>query len=183
MPLSDFYDIRGSKNKCGIHPPLGLILQAMTVSTADKENNMKSLATLGDSFLKMDTSLTVYRHTPDNGSHNSSLTRESYIINQHLYDLADSKGLQHYLIADKPIYGGKEANWMPPGYKVDKGNAERYLQAKVKRKTFADVVEAMVGCYLVSTNYVMTMKFMQWIGLKMLLPSDSGKKRDLWRFE
>ncbi|CAF1053030.1 unnamed protein product [Adineta ricciae] len=176
--LSGFDGDLVSKNKCGIHPPLGLVLQAMTVSTADRENNMKSLATLGDSFLKKSISLFVYHREPNDSSNNSSLTRESHITNQNLYKLANEKGLQHYLIADTPVYSGTEANWIPPGYKVNEDNAERYLQAKVKRKAFADVVEAMIGCYLVSTNYVTTMKFMQWLGLKVLVPSGSDQMNE-----
>jgi endoribonuclease Dicer len=85
------------------------------------------------------------------------------------------KELQNYLYANEIRYGGKEANWLPPGYTINKEYSDRYLKQKPKRKAFADMIEALIGAFLVSTDYSTTLKFMKWLDLNVI-PEDKDSQ-------
>src|SRR6185503_7148625 len=36
------------------------------------------------------------------------------------------------------------------------------------QKAFADMIEALIGVFLISTNYLTTIKFMKWFGLDVI---------------
>ncbi|CAF1053013.1 unnamed protein product [Adineta ricciae] len=167
------------RENCTKQPSPELLFQAVTRRSADEKTDMENLEILGDCFLKLAVSLSRFHRDPSGDAGDLTVKKDWLVSNQNLYELAMKKGLQHYLNADKPVYSGKQANWVPPGYKVNEDDAERYLQAKVKRKAVADMIEAMIGCYLVSTNYVTTMKFMQWLGLDVLPSSDSDQMNEI----
>ncbi len=41
----------------------------------------------------------------------------------------------------------------------------KYTHQTVKRKAFADMIEALIGAFLISSNYIIRSKFMHWLGL------------------
>ncbi|CAF1182266.1 unnamed protein product [Adineta steineri] len=95
--------------------------------------------------------------------------KDKQVSNKNLYQLALKKNLQNYLNVSKPIYGGPEANWIPPGYTIINDNVtERYTTQKAKDKAIADMMEALIGAFLVSTDYITTIKFMDWLGLDVI---------------
>ncbi|CAF5122413.1 unnamed protein product [Rotaria magnacalcarata] len=67
---------------------------------------------------------------------------------------------------------GKDANWLPPGYnkinETELTTSQQYSQQNAKRKAFSDMIEAFIGAFLISTNYITTIKFMDWLGLDVM---------------
>ncbi|UJR36873.1 hypothetical protein I4U23_029586 [Adineta vaga] len=175
LPLTCFrYDFLLQK-KSRLQPPPELLFQAITRRAADENTDMENLEILGDCFLKLAMSLSLFHQYPTGDAGKLTTEKDWFVSNLNLYQLAMKKGLQNYLNAHKPIYSGNQANWMPPGYKVDANNAEKYMKGKVKRKAIADMIEALIGCYLVSTDYITTLKFMQWLDLKVIPINDADQ--------
>jgi hypothetical protein len=78
------------------------------------------------------------------------------------------KGLKNYLYIEKIIFQGNDSNWLPPGYIVKINDGKKYTHQKAKRKAFADMIEAFIGAFLISSNYITTIKFMHWLGLNVI---------------
>jgi dsRNA-specific ribonuclease len=119
--------------------------------------------------------MSLYHRYPSDGAGKLTPKKDKQVSNENLHRLAMKKKLQNYLNVNKSTYEGKEANWIPPGYGINEDTPERYTKQKVKRKAFADMIEALIGVYLISTDYITTMKFMQWLGLDVI-PTDSQSK-------
>jgi endoribonuclease Dicer len=140
---------------------------------------MKSLATLGDGFLKLAVSLSLYHRYPFYDRGKLTEARSEQVSNDNLYRKSIEKGLKPYLNTTKIIFCGDNANWIPPGYTIDEGNSERYLKQKVKPKLLADIIEALIGAVLISTGYSAAIKFMNWLGLDVI-PIDQHGKHQIW---
>lgn len=138
---------------------------------------MENLEILGDCFLKLTVSLSLYHRYPLAGAGALTNEKSKEISNRNLYRLAIQKDLYTYLNALKINFRGEEANWIPPGYDLiqfnhdenrNQLNIERYKYQKVKRKGIADMMEGLIGAFLISTNYSITMHFMTWLGLDVI---------------
>jgi endoribonuclease Dicer len=140
---------------------------------------MESLATLGDAFLKLAVSLSLYHRYPSYSIGELTKARSKQVSNDNLYRISIEKGLNHYLNTTKISFCGNDANWIPPGYTIDEGNSERYLKQKPKRKVLADMIEALIGAVLISTGYSAAIKFMNWLGLDVI-PIDQHGKHQIW---
>ena len=136
---------------------------------------MKKLATLGDAFLKLGTCLSLYHQHPGADTGKLTLERDAQVCNNKLHQLAREKRLRRYIDAQKTIYFGAEANWLPPGYRVDGVNANRYTTFILDRKIAADLVESLVGCYLLSTDCITTIQFMRRLGFDVIPVNKQGR--------
>ena len=131
---------------------------------------MENLEILGDCFLKLTVSLSLYHRYPLAGAGSLTVEKAKQISNENLYRIAIQKDFYSYLYALKTDFRGKSANWIPPGYIInqDESILKRYQTQKVKRKAFADMMEGLIGAFLISTNYFLTIQFMSWLGLDVL---------------
>jgi endoribonuclease Dicer len=136
---------------------------------------MENLEILGDCFLKLAMSMSLYHQYPSDGSGKLTTKKDKQVSNKNLYQLATKKELKKYLNVNKFTFTGKEANWIPPAYSIDEENSERYIIQKAKYKAFADMTEALIGAFLISTNYMTTIQFMKWLGLDVI-PLDGQSK-------
>ena len=142
--------------------------------------NMENLEILGDCFLKLSVSMSLYHRYPIAGAGALTIEKGKQISNENLYRIAVQKKLKSYLNIMKINFRGEDANWIPPGYLTaqtqhvettgDLG-LKRYKHQRVKRKAFADMIEALMGAFLISTDYITTMQFMKWLGLDVI-PED-----------
>jgi endoribonuclease Dicer len=184
FPIVDFddcltnYDVLLG-NKFVHQPSPGLLFQAITQCSAEENTNMKSLATLGDSFLKLAISSSLHYQYPFADTDELTAKKKEQVSNENLYRLAMKMNLQHYLYANKVIYAGKEANWIPPGFTVNEENAKRYSKQRDKQKPFADLIESLIGALLISTDYMTTIKFMKWLGLDVIPMNEQSKNQFL----
>jgi endoribonuclease Dicer len=143
---------------------------------------MENLEILGDCFLKLTVSMCLYHRYPLAGAGALTIEKAKQISNGNLYRIAVQKKLKSYLNVMKINFRGEEANWIPPGYTTineiqqikinDELGLKRYKNQKVKRKAFADMMEAFMGAFLISTNYFTTIQFMKWLGLDVIPPDE-----------
>ncbi|CAF1273759.1 unnamed protein product [Rotaria sordida] len=168
------------KNINELQPSSNLIFQSITRRSANENTDMENLEILGDCFLKLAISMSFYHQYPFDNVGKLTLKKDKQVSNENLYQLAKKQELINYLYVDKLIYEGKEANWIPPGYKIDEEISQKYTKQKAKRKAFADMIEALIGAFLISTNYITTMKFMKWLGLDVI-PINSEKPPSILR--
>ncbi|CAF4312506.1 unnamed protein product [Rotaria sp. Silwood2] len=153
------------ENNSQLQPSSNLIFQSITRRSTNENTDMENLEILGDCFLKLAISMSLYHQYPFDCSGKLTSKKDKQVSNENLYRLAKKKELINYLYVDKVIYEGEEANWIPPGYKINDETSKKYTKQKAKPKAFADMIEALIGAFLISTNYITTIKFMKWLGL------------------
>ncbi len=164
-----------SKDNGECQPLPDLLFQAITRRSAAERTDMENLEILGDCFLKLAMSMSLYHQYPFDSAGKITSEKDKQVSNENLYRLATKKELKKYLYFNRLNFGGKEANWLPPGYKTDEENSDRYLKQRAKRKAFADMIEALIGAFLISTDYSTTIKFMNWLGLNVI-PTDEHRQ-------
>jgi endoribonuclease Dicer len=136
---------------------------------------MESLEILGDCFLKVGVSESLYQRYPFDDIGDLTKKGNEQISNSNLSRIAMEKGLQHYLNTTKVIFCGGNANWIPPGYTINEENSKRYLEQKVKSKLLADMIEALIGAVLVYSADSAAIEFMKWLGLDVISIDEHSK--------
>ncbi|OAX85561.1 hypothetical protein ACJ72_00055 [Emergomyces africanus] len=111
--------------------------------------NYERLEFLGDCFLKMATSISLFAMNPDNDEYDFHVKRMCLICNQNLFNVAVNIKLYEFIRTQ----GFSRRNWYPEGIKLLQGKAKPEL-AKNKHalgdKTIADICEALIGAALLS---------------------------------
>ncbi|CAF3158650.1 unnamed protein product [Rotaria sp. Silwood2] len=152
-------------------PSPDILFQAITRRSTDEQMDNENFEVLGDSFLKLAVSMSLYYRHPSADSGLLTATRSKQISNENLYRLAMQRHLKNYLNVNRVIFRGKDANWLPPGYVIDEANLtlkQRYYQQNAKKKAFSDMIEAFIGAFLISSNYTTTIKFIHWLGIDVV---------------
>ena len=161
-------------------PDNALLLQALTPKGASDSINLERLETLGDSFLKLATSVYLFCDLPQHTHEgNLSMARSRRVGNLNLYLLAKGKH-----IPGKVFSKGFEPKqmWIPPCTYFDTSDLSQatpeemppqdskqchYQYHKVTDKGVADCVESLLGAYLVSGGIESCLRFMKWMGIKI----------------
>ena len=166
-------------------PDNALLLQAVTAASVNDSINLERLESLGDSFLKLFTSVDLYcfRRTSHEGRLTTARTRR--ISNFNLYYLAMQKGIGKTIVSAPfdPLN-----TWIPPCFQLSDPPSSlplvippnalpeltrALLYQKVTDKSVADVIEALIGAYIVAGGIEAGFKFLKWLGLKI-----DGKKEE-----
>ncbi|PGH00288.1 endoribonuclease Dicer [Blastomyces parvus] len=110
--------------------------------------NYERLEFLGDCFLKMATSISLFAMNPDNDEYDFHVKRMCLICNQNLFNTAVSIKLYEFIRTQ----GFSRRDWYPEGIKLLKGKAKSESQNKhsLGDKTIADICEALIGASLLS---------------------------------
>jgi endoribonuclease Dicer len=112
-------------------------------------NNYERLEFLGDCFLKMATSISLYGINPDSDEFRYHVDRMCLICNKNLYGNALKLGLHEYI---RSCSFNRRA-WYPEGLVLLKGKtATAPKNHKLGDKSIADVCEAMIGAALLSSQ-------------------------------
>lgn len=112
-------------------------------------NNYERLEFLGDCFLKMATSISLYSIHPDNDEYAYHVDRMMLICNKNLRNNAVKLKLYEYIRS----HSFSRRSWYPEGLKLLKGKTAKAPDtAKLGDKTIADVCEALIGAALLSTT-------------------------------
>ncbi|CAL8578554.1 Dicer-like protein 1, variant 3 [Xanthoria parietina] len=115
--------------------------------------NYERLEFIGDCFLKMATSISIFCLSPNNDEYEYHVRRMLLICNKNLFNTAVDKELYRYIRSA----GFSRRNWYPQGIKLlegkgfKKGNGEEHKH-QLGDKTIADVCEALIGAALLSYN-------------------------------
>jgi endoribonuclease Dicer len=112
-------------------------------------NNYERLEFLGDSFLKMATTISLFTLLPDNDEAQNHDERMLLVCNQNLFNHAADRSLFEYVRSRS----FDRRTWYPQ-LKQRKGKAQtNELRHNLADKTIADVCEALIGgAYLSSQN-------------------------------
>ncbi|XP_076937243.1 dicer-like protein 4 [Bidens hawaiensis] len=161
------------------------ILEALTTERCNERFSLERLEVLGDAFLKF----AVGRHVflVNNSLDEGILTRKrsNMVNNSHLLKLALSNNL-HVYIRDQPfeschfypfgrrcsvictsgtqvqIHSSHESNLKTgENTEVRCNKGHHWLQ----KKTIADIVEALVGAFLVDSGFKAAIAFLKWLGI------------------
>lgn len=151
-------------------------MQAITRRSTNEVFDMENLEILGDCFLKLAMSLALYHQYPNGDSGVLTSNKDRQVSNKFLYGLATKRDLKKYIYARKVDYTGKNANWIPPGYTVSPTESDEYRKQNAKQKAFADMIEALIGAFLISTDYGTTIRFMSWLGLGTIPKLDQNQE-------
>ena len=112
-------------------------------------NNYERLEFLGDCFLKMATSISLYGIFPDKDEYSYHVERMMLICNKNLYDNAIKLKLYEYIRSQS----FNRRAWYPEGLVLKKGKTAKAPNShKLGDKTIADVCEAMIGAALLSSR-------------------------------
>jgi endoribonuclease Dicer len=156
-----------------------ILFQAITRRSSGEQMDNENFEVLGDCFLKLAVSMSLYNRYPLESAGVLTEEKKKQISNENLYRLAVQKELKTYLNVKKIVFRGKDANWLPPGYTIDETKmviGERYTHQNAKRKAFSDMIEALIGAFLISSNYTTTIEFMDWLGLDVIPKDGKGRK-------
>ncbi|KAL4589871.1 hypothetical protein LXL04_002782 [Taraxacum kok-saghyz] len=162
------------------------ILEAITTERCNERFSLERLEVLGDAFLKFAVGRHVFllNHAFDEGQ--LTRKRSNMVNNSHLFKIALSNNL-HVYVRDQPfepfhfypfgrrcstictertrvtIHSSHESNlktgFLTTEVRCNKGH--HWLQ----KKTVADVVEALVGAFIVDSGFKAAIAFLKWIGI------------------
>lgn len=167
-------------------PDCGLLLKALTPLSANDCVNLERLELLGDSFLKLATSVNLFCSRSSHHEGRLTMARQRRISNFNLWYLARKKG---YLIGK--IFSQKFeplSSWIPPGYtlysvkprEVPHGvlseEESKYLYHRVSDKGVADIVEALIGACIVAGGLEAGFRFFNFIDLKLDTPTEGTRQ-------
>ncbi|KAL8687466.1 MAG: hypothetical protein Q9218_006367 [Villophora microphyllina] len=115
--------------------------------------NYERLEFIGDCFLKMATSISVFCIKPDENEYAYHVRRMLLICNQNLFTVALKRKLYEYIRS----VGFSRRTWYPEGIKLLEGKGFNKTRTEVYKhqlgdKTVADVCEALIGAALLSHN-------------------------------
>ncbi|KPM36518.1 Dicer-like protein 1 [Neonectria ditissima] len=111
-------------------------------------NNYERLEFLGDTFLKMATTIALFTLIPDSNEFEYHVERMLLICNQNLFNHAVDRKLQEY-VRSKAL---DRRTWYP-ALKLKKGKAPKTeLRHNLADKSIADVCEALIGAAYVTTQ-------------------------------
>ncbi|XP_057867129.2 endoribonuclease Dicer homolog 2 isoform X2 [Cryptomeria japonica] len=155
------------------------VLEALTSKKCQECMSLESLETLGDAFLKYVSSRHLF--TAYAQKHEGQLTskRKRIISNYALCKFGCDRNLPGYM-HDEPFNPKK---WIIPGEHIpssrqfcqDTSDSMKNLYVKayrlLKLKKIADVVEALIGAFLICAGEIGAVNFIKWIGMNIDLPS------------
>ena len=106
----------------GSSPGPALILQALTLSSANDGFDLERLETVGDSFLKQAVTVYLFFMHPHVHEGKLSYLRSKQVSNYNLYKLGKRRGLHELIVANKfePL-----DSWLPPHYEQLLGHAQQ----------------------------------------------------------
>ncbi|OWM72843.1 hypothetical protein CDL15_Pgr021149 [Punica granatum] len=160
------------------------VLEALTTERCQERFSLERLEILGDAFLKFAVGrhLFLLHETLDEGQ--LTRRRSNYVDNSNLFRLAIRKNLQGY-IRDQPFEPSQFFALGRPcpnicnketeeaiHYSHQAGEEGKDIRCNrghvwLQKKTIADVVEALVGAFLVDSGFKAAVAFLKWVGLEV----------------
>lgn len=154
--------------------PINKVLEAITTKKCQEGFHLESLETLGDSFLKYAAGQQLFKAYQNQHEGLLSVKKDKIVSNAALCKLGCERKLPGF-IRTEPF---DPKNWMVPGDQSMGYSLEEELIStrrkvysrgtkKVKSKTVADAVEALIGAFLSTGGEAAALSFMCWLGIKV----------------
>ncbi|XP_043720331.1 endoribonuclease Dicer homolog 4-like isoform X1 [Telopea speciosissima] len=166
------------------------VLEALTTEKCSERFSLERLEVLGDAFLKyaVGRHLFLLYEALDEGE--LTRRRSNIVNNSHLYKLATRSNLQVY-IRDQPFDPCQFFTFGRPCPIICDKDTEAMIHCQKKsgsveedgadvsdvmcnrchhwlyKKTIADVVEALIGAFLVDSGFKAAIAFLRWIGIEV----------------
>ncbi|KAK4604657.1 hypothetical protein RGQ29_012930 [Quercus rubra] len=163
------------------------VLEALTTEKCQERFSLERLEVLGDAFLKFAVGrrLFLLHDTLDEGE--LTRKRSNVVNNSNLYKLATRSKLQVYIRDQSfdplqfyafgrpcPILCNKQnegSTHSRPSNLADRASFNEVRCSKghhwLHKKTIADVVEALVGAFIVDSGFKAATNFLRWIGIQV----------------
>ncbi|KAM3458327.1 hypothetical protein MY3296_000533 [Beauveria thailandica] len=149
-----------ARDMLGLNLPLRLVLEALTKSADDVDDgeldaeheqhggqrNYERLEFLGDTFLKMATTIALYTRNSEANEFEHHVERMLLLCNKNLFNTALDLGLQTYIRSDS----FDRRTWYPNLPLVRGKSAKAAVVQALGDKTIADVCEAIIGAAYMS---------------------------------
>ncbi|XP_018331371.1 endoribonuclease Dicer [Agrilus planipennis] len=117
-----------SKQQDSRGPELRDIYQALCTAKCNEIVNFERLETLGDSFLKLSTTLYIFVRFPKYNEGQATQLKSKLVSNKNLYYLGLKKNLQSYVKNSDFL---PDYDWVPPGFITPHVIAENYRNSKI----------------------------------------------------
>ncbi|CAJ1961276.1 unnamed protein product [Sphenostylis stenocarpa] len=150
--------------------PVSKVLQAITAKECQEAYDYNYLATLGDSFLKYIVSQQLFKTHQNDREGALSKRKDKLISNQALSDFGLTINLPGFI--RKEAFDKKK--WDIPGVKsrsllLKEELVSMYIgrTRKMKLKIIADVVEALIGAFIITKDEEAALSFINWIGIQV----------------
>ena len=179
-------------------PDNGLLLQALTPKSANDAINLERLELLGDSLLKIASSVYLLNARPDAHEHKLSSSRSRRVSNLKLFFQAKRKDFCGRICSNDILTGSESDSaldrirYLPSGYvlKPDcstnqlpnklcpenldtiKPEEIKYLYHRFSDKMAADCMEALIGACTVAGGIEGGLKFMEWLDIGVTMSND-----------
>ncbi|KII63260.1 Endoribonuclease dcr-1 [Thelohanellus kitauei] len=152
------------------------VFQAFTRVTSNECCNYERMELLGDSFLKFIVSMVLFVSYPSDNEGSMTAKRNPMVSNEFFTRLGKQLQVEKVMNTKSINFG---TNWCPPGFFVENDNFDGphrdvILYQYIPEKSIADVVEALVGCFLISSNISRVYEFL--LKLNILKNDDISKK-------
>lgn len=163
-------------------PDSALVLKALTTTHSGDPFDLERLEILGDAFLKLAVSLHLFWTYQEKDEGKLTRRKNSQISNLALFRAALKKSLAGYQQCTQLAHD----NWCPTGWQIRSDEemevdvaggggsagadikAVKYNTQEIVDKSIADSMEALIGAYLISCGYLGALRFMKFLGLKVL---------------
>lgn len=147
--IKSFYE----ETTVDIHPCL--LLQAITLEISQENLNLERMEYIGDAFLQYVATIKCYTEHPEEDKSKLNSRRTNIVQNSFLYKKAEEKNIGSYVHAI-PF---QHCTWCPPGYNIQPKNI------KLKDKSLSDVIEAIIGVFLLAKGHNPAIDVMCWLNL------------------
>ncbi|XP_024542807.1 endoribonuclease Dicer homolog 4-like isoform X2 [Selaginella moellendorffii] len=156
----------------GIHISTTMMLMALTSASCNEGFSLERLEFLGDSFLKFALSLHLVSEYPEEQEGFLTQKRQEQISNSNLHRFGVQRGLVTYM-RDGQF---EPKDWIAPVPCSSLASHEKLLGRKfcdkghrwLRRKSVADVMEAIIGAYITDNSADAAYHFMTWAGFKLV---------------
>ena len=156
--ITDLYRARQARIELGL-PPItdDLLVEAFTLPSANSGFSNQRLETLGDSVLKLCTTVHLYNKYPHR--HEGQLTpmRQACISNNTLLSRAKDIGLEHFLTSE----GQSVLSWRyieAHGNQSTKARTMRYVPRQFARRSLQDCMESTLGASFLAGGIPMALQ-------------------------
>lgn len=133
-----------------------LLLQALTLEISEENLNLERMEFIGDAFLQYIATIKCYLEHPKENKTKLSTRRTNVVQNSFLYEKAEQKNIGSYAHAT-PF---QICMWCPPGY-----NSQTKKGIDIKDKAISDIIEAVIGAYLLGKGHNPAIDVMCWLDL------------------
>ncbi|CAH3040736.1 unnamed protein product [Porites lobata] len=203
--FSDLKSLFSGNRRAAVHPNSAFVLKALTTTHSGDAFNLERLEMLGDAFLKLAVSLHLYCTYHDKDEGKLTLRKVRQISNLALFRGAERTSLAGFqqstqLARDVWCPTGCQQSTAESGVtamevdevrtkmEVDDADSAEHQGLGSGRdkcntqviadKSVADSMEALIGAYLICCGYTGALRFMKFLGLKVL-PEDDDIDEDI----